>query len=84
MGGNYEEIKFFISISHLVVSCSNAKESSDDPLDILNQRRREYQERQREKEAEQARKAAEISRMTEKERNEYEIQRIKEKIKEMK
>jgi len=82
--GIMKKLSFLFLSAILVVSCSNAKESSDDPLDILNQRRREYQEKQREKEAEQARKAAEISRMTEKERNEYEIQRIKEKIKEMK
>lgn len=77
-----KKLSFLFLSAILVVSCSNAKQSSDDPLDILNQRRREYYEK--EKEAEQARKAAEISRMTEKERNEYEIQRIKEKIKEMK
>ena len=79
-----KKLSFLFLSAILVVRCSSAKESSDDPLDILNQRRREYYEKEREKEAEQARKAAEISRMTEKERNEYEIQRAKEKIKEMK
>ena len=62
-----KKLSFLFLSAILVVSCSSAKESSDDPLDILNQRRREYYEKEREKEAEQARKAAEISRMTKKE-----------------
>ena len=51
-----KKLSFLFLSAILVVSCSNTKESSDDPLDILNQRRREYYEKEREKEAEQARK----------------------------
>ena len=60
--------------------------SEKDLKEIISQVLKEMgtENKVREKEAEQARKAAEISRMTEKERNEYEIQRAKEKIKEMK
>ena len=48
-----KKLSFLFLSAILVVSCSSAKESSDDPLDILNQRRREYYEKEREKEAEQ-------------------------------
>ena len=37
-----KKLSFLFLSAILVVSCSNTKESSDDPLDILNQRRREW------------------------------------------
>lgn len=116
--GNMKKLCFLFLTAALVASCSStAQQTSDDPLAILAQRRREYSERQAEetrvkaeqerakleaekKAAEDARKVAEEQRkieaekaaaesravktMTLEEQNAYELQILRERIKEMK